>query len=103
MICEYNGQYYVMDYKSNALESYEQHNLVDAMREHNHGLQCWIYTLVLHQYLKNRLADYSYEKHIGGVKYLFVRGMGESKANNGVYEIKPEFSKVEQLAKLFIA
>jgi len=92
-----------MDYKSNALESYEQHNLVDAMREHNHGLQCWIYTLVLHQYLKNRLADYSYEKHIGGVKYLFVRGMGESKANNGVYEIKPEFSKVEQLAKLFIA
>ena len=102
LICEYKGQYFVMDYKSNGLESYEQHDLVDAMREHNYGLQYWIYTLVLHQYLKNRLADYSYEKHIGGVKYLFVRGMDEGKANNGVYEIKPEFSKLEQLAGLFI-
>lgn len=103
LICEYNGQYYVMDYKSNALEAYEQSNLIEAMREHNYGLQYWIYTLVLHQYLKNRLPDYSYEKHIGGVKYLFVRGMDESQANSGVYQVKPEFSKVEQLAKLFIA
>ena len=103
LICEYNGQYYVMDYKSNALENYQQQDLIEAMREHNYGLQYWIYTLVLHQYLKNRLADYSYEKHIGGVKYLFVRGMDESKSEQGVYEIKPEFSKLEQLARLFIA
>jgi len=103
LICEYNGQYFVMDYKSNALENYKQQNLVDAMREHNYGLQYWIYTVVLHQYLKNRLPDYSYEEHIGGIKYLFVRGMDESQSTGGVYEIKPEFSKVEQLAKLFIA
>ncbi len=71
------------------------------MREHNYGLQYWIYTLVLHLYLKNRLSDYRYETHIGGVKYLFVRGMNESQNNSGVYQFKPEFSKIEQLEKLF--
>jgi len=101
LICDYKGQYYVMDYKSNSLENYEPSNLVLAMREHNYGLQYWIYTLVLHLYLKNRLADYSYETHIGGVKYLFVRGMNESQTCSGVYHIKPEFDKIEQLEALF--
>ena len=101
LICEYKGQYYVMDYKSNSLETYEQQSLVKAMRDHNYGLQYWIYTVVLHQYLKNRLPHYNYKEHVGGVKYLFVRGMDEKQDNSGVYQIKPEFSKVEQLAKLF--
>ncbi len=103
LICEYDGQYYVIDYKSNSLETYEEHTLVKAMREHNYGLQYWIYSVVLHQYLKNRLPGYSYEEHVGGVKYLFVRGMDESKNSSGVYQIKPEFSKVEQLTELFIS
>jgi len=103
LICEYNGQYYVLDYKSNSLENYESADLVLAMREHNYGLQYWIYTLVLHLYLKNRIAGYDYETHIGGVKYLFVRGMNESQTCSGVYHIKPEFNKIEQLAALFSA
>ncbi len=103
LICEYNGRYYVMDYKSNGLSSYDQESLTTSMREHNYGLQYWIYTLVLHQYLKKRLSGYCYEQHFGGVMYLFVRGMmvGENK-NNGVYQIKPELGKIEQLANLFI-
>ena len=101
LICEYKGQYYVMDYKSNHLESYDQDSLVKAMREHNYGLQYWIYTLVLHLYLKNRLPDYQYKKHVGGVKYLFVRGMSQEQKNSGIYQVKPELSKIEQLAKIF--
>ncbi len=102
LICEYKGQYFVIDYKSNSLNNYEQAELIKAMREHNYGLQYWIYTLVLHQYLKNRLPNYSYDKHVGGVKYLFVRGMDQTKNDTGVYQVKPEFTKIEQLAKLFI-
>jgi exodeoxyribonuclease V beta subunit len=91
-----------MDYKSNRLETYQQESLILAMREHNYGLQYWIYTLVLHQYLKNRLTEYSYEEHFGGVKYLFVRGMNPGHENSGVYQTLPEQQQVEQLARLFI-
>lgn len=101
LICEFNGKYYVMDYKSNYLEAYQDQHLIQAMSEHNYGLQYWIYTLVLHQYLENRLPDYSYQQHFGGVKYLFVRGMNQNKKNSGVYTTKPELNKIEQLAKLF--
>ncbi len=75
LICEYDGRYYVMDYKTNGLPDYEQETLTHAMREHNYGLQYWIYTVVLHRYLQARLPDYDYETHFGGVRYLFVRGM----------------------------
>ncbi|MGR8999978.1 MAG: exodeoxyribonuclease V subunit beta, partial [Gammaproteobacteria bacterium] len=75
LICEYKGLYYVMDYKTNGLPDYKPETLILAMREHNYGLQYWIYTVVLHRYLQNRLPDYDYESHFGGVRYLFVRGM----------------------------
>ena len=75
LICEYKGLYYVMDYKTNSLPDYTPENLTRAMREHNYGLQYWIYTVVLHRYLQLRLPDYDYETHFGGVRYLFVRGM----------------------------
>lgn len=101
LICEYKGQYFVMDYKSNSLESYDEDNLVHAMREHNYGLQYWIYTVVLHQYLQQRLPEYNYDKHFGGAKYLFVRGMDVKHGSRGVYQARPEFSKVEQLVRLF--
>ena len=102
LICEYQGKFYVMDYKSNGLQNYEEESLILAMHEHNYGLQYWIYTLVVHLYLQQRITDYSYEKHFGGVKYLFVRGMNESAENSGVYQTKPALKKIEQLAELFI-
>ncbi len=101
LVCLYEGKYYVMDYKSNALVDYQPANLVSAMREHNYGLQYWLYTLVLHQYLKNRLADYDYQQHMGGVKYLFVRGMDAAVPQQGIYQAKPAFDKINQLATLF--
>ncbi len=102
LICEYQGKYFIIDYKSNGLENYETNTLVQAMREHNYGLQYWIYTLVLHQYLKHRLPNYNYQEHMGGVMYLFVRGMDENIENSGVYQAKPELIMIEQLAELFI-
>jgi exodeoxyribonuclease V beta subunit len=102
LICEYQGRFYIMDYKSNGLETYDKSALTHAMRDHNYGLQYWIYSLVLNKYLAQRLPDYSYEKHFGGVMYLFVRGMDESHENSGVYWDKPALEKLEQLEALFI-
>ncbi|MGZ5052997.1 MAG: exodeoxyribonuclease V subunit beta [Methylobacter sp.] len=95
------ARYYVMDYKTNSLPDYGPGSLTAAMREHNYGLQYWIYTVVLHRYLQTRLPDYDYETHFGGVRYLFVRGMRPEQALSGVYQDRPDLERVEQLAALF--
>jgi exodeoxyribonuclease V beta subunit len=104
LVCAFPGSsplYYVMDYKTNALPDYSPDSLTHAMREHNYGLQYWIYTAVLHRYLQTRLPDYDYETHFGGVRYLFVRGMQPDQAMSGVYQDRPDLERVEALAALF--
>ena len=103
LICAYQGRYYVMDYKTNTLPDYCDETLTQAMREHNYGLQYWLYSVVLHRYLQTRLPDYNYQQHFGGVRYLFVRGMQPDVAMAGVYEDKPELEKINALALLFEA
>lgn len=101
LVCCYNGRYYVMDYKSNALSQYTQSYLTQAMRDHNYGLQYWLYALVLHCALKNRLPDYQFERHFGGIKYLFLRGMQQEHPESGVYSDSPDLNTLERLAALF--
>ncbi len=104
LICAYPGsspQYYVMDYKTNGLPDYSPDSLTHAMREHNYGLQYWIYTVVLHRYLQTRLPGYDYETHFGGVRYLFVRGMQPDRPMSGIYQDRPDLERVEALAALF--
>lgn len=101
LICEYKGRYYVMDYKTNTLPNYHTDNLIASMRDHNYGLQYWLYCVVLHLYLQNRLPDYDYDHHFGGVRYLFVRGMMPEQSMSGVFEYKPDLAKLSALSALF--
>ncbi len=101
LICEYGGRYYVMDYKTNSLPDYRTDTLTHAMREHNYGLQYWLYCVVLHRYLQNRLANYSFATHFGGVRYLFVRGMEPDIPMSGVFQDSPDLPTIEALAVLF--
>lgn len=101
LICEFQGRYYVMDYKTNALESYDTQSMTAAMHEHNYGLQYWLYSLVLHRHLEHHLPDYRFEKHFGGVRYLFVRGMFPDQPMQGVFEDMPKLETLEALAAVF--
>ncbi|HIQ07360.1 MAG TPA: exodeoxyribonuclease V subunit beta, partial [Thiotrichaceae bacterium] len=101
LICEYQGQYYVMDYKTNYLEQYTTETMTRSMHEHNYGLQYWIYSLVLHRYLQQTLEGYDFNQHFGGVRYLFVRGMNPDTPCSGVYEYYPSLSVLEELAVVF--
>jgi len=101
LVCCYGGRYFVMDYKTNALADYSQASLLQAMREHNYGLQYWLYSLVLHAYLSQRLPDYDYARHFGGVKYLFVRGMDPERPASGVFADRPEPDQLAELAEVF--
>ena len=49
--------------------------LASEMRHRHYGLQALLYTVALHRYLRWRVPDYSADRHIAGVVYLFLRGM----------------------------
>jgi exodeoxyribonuclease V beta subunit len=101
LICRYQGKFYIMDYKSNwlgnRLPDYGPEGLEQAMRDHNYGLQYWLYTLVLHRYLQNSGEQYDYTNHFGGVMYLFVRGMEPTLPGSGVYFDLPDRATLERL------
>ncbi|GIU53480.1 exodeoxyribonuclease V subunit beta [Shewanella sp. KT0246] len=104
---EYNGQYYIADYKSNHLgDDYQDYN-IDAMSKaissHRYNLQYILYTLALHRYLSLRMPTYDYQRHIGGSFYLFLRGMSPQSPQSGVFFDKPPQALIEQLDVLFNA
>lgn len=82
LIFRHNGRYYVADYKSNYLgdhlSDYLPEKLKAAMESHQYDLQYWIYSVATDAFLSQRIPDYSYEQHFGGVYYFFLRGMNGS-------------------------
>ncbi|BBX65223.1 RecBCD enzyme subunit RecB [Mycobacterium saskatchewanense] len=72
-------RYLVADYKTNHLgdtaAEYSHARLSDAMLHSDYPLQALLYTVVLHRFLRWRVAGYDPARHLGGVLYLFLRGM----------------------------
>ena len=97
-------QYYVLDYKSNHLgyepASYTQEAIQESMIDHRYDLQYLLYSLAVHRLLKQRIPNYDYAVHFGGVFYLFLRGMDGS-PQQAVFHCKPEQTLIEQLDQLF--
>ena len=93
----------MLDWKSNHLgdepEAYRGARLEQAMAEHRYDLQYQIYSLALHRFLRSRLADYDYERHFGGVYYLFLRGV-DGQPNNGIFHAKPSNAFLTELDNL---
>ena len=76
LVYEFDGRYYVLDYKSNQLRDYAPATLAQAVRDSEYDLQYVIYTLALHRWLRFRLgAAYDPARQLGGVRYLFCRGL----------------------------
>ena len=100
LIFEHNGRFYLLDYKSNYLDSYTTADLEMAMKGHNYGLQYWIYSVVLHRYLKRRVSNYSYAEHFGGALYLFVRGMEPQQPASGIYNTLPDEALLMELNRI---
>lgn len=68
------------------------------MSEHHYVLQYHLYTVALDRYLALRLAGYDYDRHFGGVYYLFLRGMDpDHPAGCGVYHDRPTRECIEAL------
>ncbi|OWT74567.1 MULTISPECIES: exodeoxyribonuclease V subunit beta [unclassified Achromobacter] len=103
LVFEFEGRYYVADYKSNRLgpddAAYDADAMLGAMLSHRYELQYVLYLLALHRLLRARIPDYDYDRHIGGAVYLFLRG--SHAASGGVYVDRPARALIEGLDALF--
>ncbi|MFA6717184.1 MAG: 3'-5' exonuclease, partial [Victivallaceae bacterium] len=105
LVFESGGRYYIIDWKSNdlgaALSDYNRENMAASMRASYYYLQAAIYLLALHKYLQKRLPAYDFEKHIGGVFYVYARGVKSDLPDTGVYNIRPELKILQMLEDIF--
>ncbi|MBW8367378.1 MAG: PD-(D/E)XK nuclease family protein, partial [Arenimonas sp.] len=101
LVYEYGGRYYLLDYKSNQLPDYGTDALADAIAHSEYDLQYMLYTVALHRWLRFRLPGYDYDRHFGGVRYLFCRGLRAERADSpGVFASLPPRALVESLEAL---
>jgi exodeoxyribonuclease V beta subunit len=104
LVFEHDGRYYIVDWKGNHLGStavaYAASPVARAMAQHGYHLQYLLYAVAVHRLLQQRLPDYDYERHFGGVMYLFVRGVRPGWTGAGVHEDRPPRETIERLSAL---
>ncbi len=104
LIFRYKGKFYILDYKSNflgyELEDYSSEKLQEAIFSSNYDLQYHIYTVALYKFLKQRLPEFEYNQHFGGVLYLFLRGIDSEQPGSGVFFDKPKEEIIKRIATL---
>ncbi|MGC3993209.1 MAG: UvrD-helicase domain-containing protein [Propionicimonas sp.] len=101
-------RFVVVDYKTNrlgpaelTLEHYTEPAMVAEMVRTHYPLQALLYCVALHRFLESRLPGYDPARHLGGVGYLFVRGMGGPGApDTGVFRWYPPAGLVTDLSDL---
>ena len=108
-------RYLVVDYKTNWLgpadepltaHSYRPEALAAAMGHSDYPLQALLYAAVLHRFLRWRQPGYDPEQHLGGVLYLYLRGMCGPATPLvdghpcGVFSWRPPVALVEELSDL---
>lgn len=108
-------RFVVVDYKTNSLGTlgepmttadYTPDHVAAAMVHSHYPLQAMLYSVVLHRFLRWRLPDYDPARHLGGVLYLYVRGMvgAETPVIDGmpcgVFSWQPPVALIEALSEL---
>ncbi|MGY1865845.1 UvrD-helicase domain-containing protein [Nocardia gipuzkoensis] len=102
-------RFVVVDYKTNRLGTgdltvahYTRDRMAAEMLRSHYPLQALLYSVALHRYLRWRLPGYDPARHLGGVRYLFVRGMigPQTPAGCGVFDWYPPADLVVALSAL---
>ncbi|MFA5181510.1 MAG: UvrD-helicase domain-containing protein [Syntrophales bacterium] len=105
LVFRFAERFYLVDWKSNLLGTdignYSPDALKRVMEEDYYFLQYHLYVLALDQYLKSRLgAAYDYERHFGGVFYLFLRGVDPARGGDyGIYRERPAREAIAALSQ----
>jgi exodeoxyribonuclease V beta subunit len=109
LIFEHDNRYYIVDYKSTflgaAFSDYQTEALRKDIEASSYDLQFLIYTLALHRYLRQCLPGYQCETHLGGVYYLYLRGLqnGQDEAEpTGIFHTSVSSEIINRLDQLFL-
>ncbi|MFT6903634.1 MAG: exodeoxyribonuclease V beta subunit [Oleiphilaceae bacterium] len=106
LVFSHDGKYYLADYKSNHLGSDFDAYTEEALDSNNdkkaYTLQYLIYSLALHLHLAERIENYDYAEHFGGVFYLYMRGMHPEHKGKGVFYHLPEKHVIDALSSYLI-
>ncbi|MDX6324344.1 MAG: exodeoxyribonuclease beta subunit [Nocardioidaceae bacterium] len=112
------GRFVVVDYKTNYLGPwadppvpltaghYAPDRLAAAMTHSSYPLQALLYAVVLHRFLRWRLSGYVPEEHLGGVMYVYLRGLcGPATPvidgqRCGVFSWRPPIALVDEVSDL---
>jgi len=94
---------FLLDYKSNRLPDYGEDGLRQAIRAQEYDLQYLLYTVAVHRWLRRRMPGYRYERHFGGVRYLFSRGIDPAHPDNGIFRDRPDAGLIMALDACFDA
>jgi exodeoxyribonuclease V beta subunit len=101
---QFEGRYYVLDWKSNWLGNrpadYDEKGMRDSMLQHNYYLQSYLYALAADLFLQNRLKNYNYARDFGGVLYVFLRGIDVQNPTRGVLQQCPTDKAIQALRQL---
>jgi len=101
LVFRHGERFYLVDWKSNRLngrpDDFARVGLAAEMRAHAYYLQYLIYVAAIHGFLARHLANYDYDRHFGGVFYLFLRGI-DGHSGNGVFADRPAKALVAALA-----
>ncbi|MEU7144349.1 UvrD-helicase domain-containing protein [Nocardia sp. NPDC046473] len=102
-------RFVIVDYKTNRLgtgeltvDHYTRDRMAAEMLRSHYPLQALLYAVALHRYLRWRLPDYDPGRHLGGARYLFVRGMigPETPTGHGVFDWNPPAPLIIALSQL---
>ncbi|ATL67620.1 AAA family ATPase [Nocardia terpenica] len=102
-------RFVVVDYKTNRLGTgdltvahYTRDRMAAEMMRSHYPLQALLYSAALHRFLRWRLPDYTPPRHLGGIRYLFVRGMigPETPPDHGVFAWDPPAALITELSDL---
>lgn len=103
LVFRFNNKFYIVDWKSNLIgkgkEFYTKEFIKNEMRRHLYFLQYYIYALALHKYLKLNLVNYNFDKHFGGVFYIFMRWVDNNK--RGIFYDKIQYEIISKLENIF--
>ncbi len=103
LVFRHRGRWYLADYKTTWLgpdeRAYEPARLREAVRARHYDLQYLIYLVALGRYCRRRVPGWRYGEGMGGVRYLFLRGMDGS-GRTGVHADLPPPELVEALERV---
>jgi exodeoxyribonuclease V beta subunit len=101
LVFEAGGRYYVLDYKTDVLagaDAYAPAALEAEVPARGYDLQYLLYSVALRRWLRQRHDD-DVDARLGGVVYLFVRGLGDA-PGHGLFRKSPDPVLLGELERL---